>query len=176
MKERINESIRVHKNQLVDFNTVKQRHMMWFKLTSLTYLPLFPCKHILPILCTFWNSVKYVGDQITQMLWLRKFHPPRLTPQVCATMKLVIYLPTYQTHRLYQLESQSNLSPIPSLKHFRDRMRKVITLFDSMKETHIIINVMMNKDGSPTVPTPQDTITPRTPRHLLHPLSSEKKE
>ena len=53
IKERINESVRVHKNQLVDFNTVKQRHMLWYKLTSSTYLPLFPCKHILPILCTY---------------------------------------------------------------------------------------------------------------------------
>ena len=109
------------------------------------------------------------------MLWLRKFHPPRLTPQVCATMKLCFYLPNYQIHRLFQLESQTNLSTIPSLKHFRDRVRKVTTLFDSMKETHSIIDVMMDEGGSPTVLTPQDIITPRTSRRLLHPPTIREK-
>ena len=74
VKERIEEGISVHKKQLVDFDTVKQRHMLWHRLTSSSYIPLFPCKHILPIICTYWNSVKYVGDQITQMLWERKFY------------------------------------------------------------------------------------------------------
>ena len=74
IRNRINEGIQVHKEKLVDFNTVKQRHMLWHKLTSASFIPIFPCKHILPILCTYWNSIKYVGDQITQILWLRKLH------------------------------------------------------------------------------------------------------
>ena len=89
------EGIRVYNIQLVDYDTVKQRHILWHKLTSAQYLPLFPYKHILPVLCKYWNNIEYVGDQITQMLWLRKFHPPRLSPQVCTTMKLTYYLPQY---------------------------------------------------------------------------------
>ena len=68
VKERIKEGVRIHRKQLVDYDSVKQRNMMWHKLTSASYLPLFPCKHILPTLCTYWNSIKYVGDQIMQML------------------------------------------------------------------------------------------------------------
>ena len=116
--------------------------MLWHKLTSSPSLPLFPCKHILPIMCTYWNIIKYVGDQITQMLWLRKFHPPQQSPQVCATTKLFFYLPQYQIHRLYQLESGIDLSNIRSLKHYCEKSREVTTLFDSMKHTQMIIDSM----------------------------------
>ena len=50
VKERIEEGISIHEKQLVDYATVKQRHMLWYKLTSPSFLPLFPCKHILPII------------------------------------------------------------------------------------------------------------------------------
>ena len=142
-QDRIKERIRVHKIQLVDYDTVKQRHMLWHTLTSAQYLPLFPCKRILPIMCTYWNSIKYVGDYITQMLWLRKFHPPRLSPQVCATMKLTYYLPQYQIHRLYQLISQQDISHIYSPKQYRKIVRKTTTLFDSMKDTQTTIGSMI---------------------------------
>ena len=36
-----------------------------------------PCNHILSILCTYWNSIRYIRDQITQMLWEHKFHLPK---------------------------------------------------------------------------------------------------
>ena len=106
IKDRINESIRLHKNQLFDFNAVKQCHGLWFKLTSSSRLTLLRFKQSLTMMCTFWNSVKYAGNQITQMMWLRKLCLPRLTHQVYTTMKLVFYLPNYQLHPLLHLESQ----------------------------------------------------------------------
>ena len=170
MEERIVEAVRVHKTQLVDFNTVKQRHLLWYKLTSPSYLTLFPCRHILPILCTYWNNVKYVA----QMLWERMFHPPMLSPQVCVTMKLAFYLPQYQIHYLYQLESQSKLSSIPSLKNFRDRVRTLNILFDSLKDTDGIINAILAEDKTMDIPT-LSTVTPRTSRRLHHPLAIREK-
>ena len=143
--------------------------MLWHKLTLLSFLPIFPCKHILPILCTYWNSIQYVGDQIPQMLWLRKFHPPRLSSQICTTMKLTFYLPQYQIHRVYQLEAATNLSNIHSLKQYREKTRKTTTLFDSMKETHIIIESMIAVDDTSNLPTPSTSHTPRTSSRLLHP-------
>ena len=150
--------------------------MLWYKLTSIPYQPLFPCKHILPIMCTYWNSIKYVGDQITQMLWLRKFHPPRLTPQVCATMKLVFYLPQYQIHRLYQLESLGDLSSIRSLRHYRKRVGQHTTLFDSMKDTNgIIKSMIVNDDPISTITQSSITSTPRISRRLQHPPAIREK-
>ena len=141
--------------------------MMWHILTSVQYLPLFPCKHILPILCTYWNSIKYVGDQITQMLWLRKFHPTRLSPQVCATMKLTYYLPQYQIHRLYQLILQQDISHIRSLKHYRETVRKITTLFYSMKDTKRIIGSMIAENESVSNPTLSHITTPTIPTPRL---------
>ena len=68
VKERIHEGVRVHKKQLVGFQKVKQHHLLWNKLTSFNFLPLFPCKHILPIVHTYWNSMKNMGHQMTQAL------------------------------------------------------------------------------------------------------------
>ena len=170
VKERIEEGIRVHKRQLVNFTSVKQRHMLWHKLTSTSFLPLFPCKHILTILCTYWNNVKYVGDQITQMLWKRKFNTPRKTPQVCVTMKLTFYLPHYQIHRLFQLEAVKDISLLKSLAHYQKRVGKQTTLYDSMKDTCRIIDDMI-KDSSTVIQTESIIAERRTSHRLQHPVA-----
>ena len=95
-KKRIHEGIRDHKRQFVDFQTVKQRHLLWHKLTSAIFLPFFLCKHILTIAHTYWNSMKHVGGYITQILWLRKFNPPRLSLQTCSTMKITFCIHHHQ--------------------------------------------------------------------------------
>ena len=110
------------------------------------------------------------------MLWLRKFHPPRRTPQVCATMKLVFYLPQYQIHRLYQLESLGDLSSISSLRHYRKRVGQYTTLFDSMKDTNAIIKSMIaNDDPISTITQSSITPTSRISRRLQHPPAIREK-
>ena len=126
-------------------------------------------------MCTYWNSIKYVGDQITQMLWLRKFNPPRLSPQVCSTMKLTFYLPQYQLHRLYQLISINNISSISSLKQYREKARKTTTLFDSMKATRSIIDSMLVDNDTPSSQDTSQLSTPRISSRLIHPLVIREK-
>ena len=104
------------------------------------------------------------------MLWLRKFHPPRLLPQMCTMIELIFYLPQYQIHRTYQLESSTNISNIHSLKQYREKARKTTTLFDSMKETHRIVDIMIAVDDTLDIPTPSISYTPRTFSRLLRPL------
>ena len=79
------------KKRLVDFESVEQRYMLWKKLTQERILPLFQCQQIIPIMCSYWNVIKYVGDQITQMIWEIKFRLPKLTPKLVAATKITFF-------------------------------------------------------------------------------------
>ena len=43
------------KKRSVGFETVEQQYMLWRKVTSKSFLPLLPCRQIIPILCSYWN-------------------------------------------------------------------------------------------------------------------------
>ena len=90
-------------------------------------------------------------------------------------MKLTFYLPQYQIHRLYQLESLSDLSSITSLKHYRKRACQHATLLDSIKDTNVIIESMIaNNDCISTMPL-SNTPTPCVSCRLQHRQVTRKK-
>ena len=162
------------KKRLVDFETVEQRYMLWKKVTSKSFLPLLPCRQIIPILCSYWNSIKYVGDQITQMIWEIKFRPPRLTPQLVAAIKISFFLPVIQIYRLLQLISANKNLDYKSLKKFRDAARKRFTVKDTIKSVQGVLLDTVLKARSEKVSNTLESVMRRSERNVHPPKLHEE--
>ena len=101
-------------------------------------------------MCTYWNNKRYVGDQITQMIWLRKFKLPIITPQTLSTIKLSFYLPMIQIHRFYQMISADPEHGYGSLKNYRNVASKRTTFEQSIGDVQEILLEMRDKSIMPS--------------------------
>ena len=133
--------------------------MWWETLTLPQFLYLFPCTHILPIICNYWNNTKYAGDQTTQILLECKFKPPKKnsTPQnwyyISQSTRSIVFS---------KLVKPRNLQIIPPFHHYRNIIYKETTLPKSFKIVQTVIKIMIIYN----ITTTSSIHSPPTPLNL----------
>ena len=128
------QAVEVNKSKLVDFNTLEQRFLVWQQLMKMR--PLVPLKHIIPLVCAYWNGGKPAGDIVTQMEWENNFLLPVITPQTLCIKKTSLYHPLYQIHCMLQLVSaKEDLGKYSSIKSYREAANKRRSFWDTIADT-----------------------------------------
>ena len=125
---KITEAVRVHKTQLVDYKIVKQRHILSYKRTLSAFLPLLPCRHILTVLCTYWNSIKCGWSDYTNALVKKVSSTKANATDLCNNKTSILLTP---------LSNLSNLSAWVTNQFIIHPLVKTL-LWESKKSYHAI--------------------------------------
>ncbi|CAB9527303.1 unknown protein [Seminavis robusta] len=147
------DNVEVNKSSL-DGHSFKMELALWKDINNNMTLPIPRLRHIIPLIFSYWNTLKGGSDATTNLIWHCQYSVPNNENQSVATARMLSLVGVH-VHRMYQIATaREDLNRYSCLKRFRDSA----TERASFKKTQFLIIDHITKHFAP-----EETAAPVTP-------------
>jgi len=130
----VEHAVEVNKERVVDMRTLQFNFKLWKAATHDDNLPLPPCRYIVPLMYSWWDTMKPCSDINTQMLWDVNFLTPHKGLHCALAKRMAILQPLYMIHRLgCMLSCVKPLDHFQSIKSFRKHISRGTPFWHSIR-------------------------------------------